>query len=238
MQRSIHKLLLLGGLCCMPLFLQAQQPASPAAATAADTVQQKPTEEIIGFTYNPEELRVGVDVSRLISTMVNPDTRYFELNTDLRFGRYYLATDFGSGRLDRSTDILEYRSAGSFIRIGPDVNFIPGDVDRNTMFIGLRYGRSWYQERLTAEYDERFWSPVPVSVDRNTQARWFEAVAGMKAMVWNNFYMGYTLRYKFGARAQNRDNFISYAVPGFGRVSDGNTFSFNYHILYRIPFHR
>lgn len=234
MLRSIHKLLLLGGLCCMPLLLKAQQPDVPAT----DTARHLSTEEIIGFTYIPEELRVGLDVSRLISSMVSPETSFFELNTDLRFGRYYLAADFGMGSQDRSTDILQYQSAGSFIRIGPDINLIPGDADRNTMFVGLRYGRSWYEESLSAVYEEAGWEPVPVSVSRDTQARWFEGVAGMKAMVWNNFYMGYTLRYKFGASAQNRNNFSSYEVPGFGRLGDGNTFSFNYHVLYRIPFRR
>lgn len=237
MLRSIHKSILLLGLCSMPLFLNAQQPV-PAATTPADTAGQMSTEEIIGFTYIPEELRVGVDVSRIITSLVNSDTRIFELNTDLRFGRYYLAADFGAGSQDRSTDIVEYQSAGSFFRIGPDINFIPGDADRNTMFVGLRYGRSWYEERVNAEYDEDRWAPLPVSVDRNTQARWFEGVAGMKAMVWNNIYMGYTLRYKFGMKAQIRNNFSSYDVPGFGRVGDGNTFSFNYHVLYRIPFRK
>lgn len=238
MSRSIHKTILLAWLCCMAsVCLKAQQPDS-AATAPADTVRQMSAQERFGFTYIPEELRVGLDVSRLVSAMVNPDSRFMELNTDLRFGNYYLAADFGTGSQNRSTDSLQYNVSGSYFRIGPDVNFIPENEDRNSLFIGLRYGRSWYKETLDAVYEEDHWAPLPVAVNRQSTGRWFEAVAGMKAMVWNNIYLGYTLRYKFGVKAQDRNNFTSYEVPGFGRVGSGNAFSFNYHILYRIPFHR
>lgn len=237
MLKFIHKSILLAGLFSLPLLLQAQQPV-PASTAPADTALQKSTEEIIGFTYIPEELRLGLDLSRLISTAVNPNLRAAELNADLRFGRYYLAADFGTGSRDRSADGLQYSSSGSYFRIGPDINFVPGDEDRNTLFLGLRYGRSWYNERLETVYEESRWVPLPVAVSRQTGAGWLEAVAGMKAMVWNNFYLGYTLRFKFFLRTQERDHFTSYEVPGFGKVGEGTAFAFNYHLMYRIPFKR
>lgn len=235
MLKFIHKSILLAGLCSLPLFLRAQEPA-PAATAPADTALQKSADEIIGFTYIPEELRFGLDLSRLISTAVNPGSRFAELNADLRFGRYYLAADFGAGSRERLADGLQYSSSGSYFRIGPDVNFVPGDEDRNSLILGLRYGRSWYNERLETAYEEPRWAPLPVSVSRQTGAGWFEAVAGMKAMVWNNFYLGYTLRFKFLLMTQDRSNFTSYEVPGFGRVGEGTAFAFNYHLMYRIPF--
>jgi hypothetical protein len=231
--RFLNKYFLLIGLfCVLPFMLQAQEGELPAS----DTTIHTPSEAGPGFTYIPEELRIGLDLSRIAVGLVNPETRFTELNADLRFGRYYLSADVGRGRLERNTDMTAYQVNGTYLRVGPDINLIPGDEDGNTMFLGLRYGHSWYRERLNTVYEEATWGSFPVVVNRNARSGWFEAVAGMKARVWNNLYLGYTLRLKFGLMAEDRNNFVSYEVPGFGVGGEGSNFSFNYHVFYRIPF--
>ena len=230
MLKSIHKLFFVLFLCwTCPGMLSAQQ---ARAGSASDTVAEESS-----FSWRPAALRLGLDVSRLTTLVLEPDARFYELNTDLQFGRYFLAVDWGAGRQVREADQFNYRTEGSYFRIGADINFIPENEDNNLLFIGLRYGRSFYNEQLNAQYDGPVFGPFSVSYDRPLSARWVEGVAGMKARLWKGLFLGYTLRYKFGLKTNNSEAFTSYEVPGFGRVGDGNAFAFNYHISYRIPFY-
>lgn len=222
-------------LLLFPVVLFAQEPVDTLSTTAAgvDTTVNK-----IPFKF--EGARLGLDVSRLLSMAVNPEGRYFEINSDFSFGRYLLSADWGLGRQNRVTDLLEYRTSGTYFRIGPDVNFIPENKDDNVFFLGARYGWCNFEEQLTTTYTHEDWGTFPVNSERRTNARWFEAVTGLKARVWDNFYLGYTMHLKFGLKVNDDGRFTAYEVPGFGRVGDGegSNFSFSYHVLYRIPYRK
>lgn len=215
----------------------AQQPADSVRQNARGDSRER---EGVGFTWKPSAMRLGVDVSRLALSLLQQDRRYYEINSDLQFGKYLLVADLGTGKQSRSySNQLDYGVEGSYFRLGADVNFIPESKENNVLFVGLRYGFSAYAEQLTTVYADPVFSssgPFPFDVNRPATARWFEGVAGMKARVWKSLFMGYTLRYKFGLNTRSAGSFASYEVPGFGVVGDGNTFAFNYHIFYRIPF--
>lgn len=197
--------------------------------------------EGVGFSWKPSAMRLGMDVSRLTLSLLDEDGRYYEINTDLQFGRYLLIADLGTGKQNRSYfKQLDYGVEGNYFRLGADVNLIPESKENNVLFVGLRYGFSTYTEKLVTSYTDPVFStssdPFPFEVNRSAAARWFEGVAGLKARVWEGLSMGYTLRYKLGVKARNTGSFTSYEIPGFGVVGDGNTFAFNYHVFYRIPF--
>ncbi|WP_017731173.1 DUF6048 family protein [Nafulsella turpanensis] len=204
-------------------------PEVPAAAGDVEVPEDST------FDLRPQGLRIGVDVSHLVGQLVDQDGRFYELKADVIFGRYLLSADWGTGRRYRSEDGLDYRSSGSYFRIGPDVNFVADNDDLNALFIGLRYGQSFYEERLVTSFSDPTWGSFPVTPERQTSAFWFEGVAGLKARIWKGLFMGYTLRYKFGLNVQEQNSFISYEVPGFGKVGDGANFSFSYHLSYLIP---
>lgn len=223
------------------MMLQAQQTSD----SVRQVVKSEPSEtEEEPFSFVPAALRLGVDVSRLTTTLLELDASYYEANADLQFGRYFLAFDAGTGHRQRSySDQLTYQVDGNYFRLGGDLNMIPDNKDNNVLFIGLRYGRSYYTEQLSTTYSDPVFSTsgsgtgsFPVEVNRPATARWFEGVAGMKAQVWGGLFLGYTIRYKLGLKTFNTGSFASYEVPGFGKVGDGNTFAFNYHVFYRIPF--
>lgn len=222
---------LLVALLLLPVVLFAQEPVDTVSAAG---VQLDTTDHSIPFKF--EGARIGLDVARLLGMAVNPDGRYFELNSDFDFGRYLLSADWGLGRQNRFEEGLDYRSSGTYIRIGPDVNLIPGSEDNNVIFVGARYGWGNFEEQLTTTYQHVDWGTFPVNSERRTSARWFEAVAGLKARVLDNLYLGYTMHLKFGLKVNDDRSFVAYEVPGFGKVGDGSTFSFSYHLLYRIPF--
>lgn len=211
----------------IPIVGYAQQPVDSAAVAG-----EKQKEE---FSFKPEGLRLGIDASRLIGNLLNQDLHFYEANADVSFGKYLLSADLGNGRHFINADGLDYQTSGTYFRIGPDINFIPESKDKNAFFVGLRYGRSSFEEKLNTTFSSPGWNVLEVSPNRQASARWFEGVLGLKARVWNNFYLGYTLRYKFGAKVKEDEGFTAYEVPGFGKLGDGSTFSFNYHVFYRIP---
>lgn len=232
MLKSTLKILpVLGLLWLCPILLKAQQPADTLGAEGK-TLQEDTAR------FRPEGLRIGIDVSRLLNNVANPDSRYWEVNTDLSFGKYLLSADWGTGREYRFRAPQDYLVSGSYFRVGPDINFIPDNVDKNALFIGLRYARSSFREQLSSQVVAAGYDTLLVNFDRRSSAHWYEMVAGLKARVWNNFYMAYTLRYKLGLSIHSPENLTPYEVPGFGRRGDGNAFSFNYHLFYRIPFRR
>ncbi len=230
--KYIDKLFVVALLLFLPEMVCGQEPVDTlsAAGSQADTAGWK--------LPVLEGVRLGIDVSRLIGMAVDADRRFYELNTDFSFGRYLLSADVGTGRQNRFTEGLDYRTLGTYFRIGPDVNFIPDNKDNNAFFLGARYGWCTFEEQLNTIFTHTDWGSFPVYNERRTTARWFEAVAGLKARVWDNFYLGYTMRLKFGLKVNDDSSFAAYEVPGFGKVGDGNTFAFNYHIFYRIPFTR
>ncbi len=229
MLKSIHKLFLVLLLCCfLPEVLQAQQQSNPSVP---DSVKEKKT-----FSWGPSALRIGLDASRLVEQAVAPDKQFYEVNADLSIGNYFLVADFGAGSHLQEKEEFNYELKGNYFRLGADFNFIPDNKNNNVLFIGVRYARSSYSEKLDAVFASPVFGAFPVDYDRPATARWFEGVAGMKARVWGGLFLGYTLRYKLGLKTHAAGSFASYEVPGFGRVGDGNTFAFNYHISYRIPF--
>lgn len=218
----------------LPSLLRAQQPADAPVQTEEGNIEK--IKEKPSFSWKPSAVRIGLDISRPVVRLVEPGVRFYEVNGDLQFGRYFLAADWGTGKQLWEAAGLDYQTSGSYFRLGTDVNFIPENKEGNLLYVGLRYAQSGYREQLSTTYVDPLFGPLPVSLDRQASAYWFEGVAGMKARVWKQFFLGYTLRYKFGLKTKEAGAYASYAVPGFGKVGDGNTFSFNYHVFYRIPF--
>ena len=68
----------------------------------------------------------------------------------------------------------------------------------------------------------------------NVQARWFEAVAGIKVKVWTMLYMGCTLRYKFWLRIDRATAYQPYDILGWG-LNDEEAFGVNYYVSLRVP---
>ena len=240
MCKYLSSFLIFFSLVLTPMLVFGQEVPVPETETDSldvpATVEEVEMAEDSTFDWRPQGLRLGVDVSRLLGQLVDPEGQYYELKADLIVGRYLLSADWGTGRQYRYEEGLDYRVSGSYFRIGPDVNFVADNDDLNALFVGLRYGHSFYEERLVTTYAVPGWNAFEVSPERQTNARWFEGVAGIKARVWKGFFMGYTLRYKFGLNVEEQESFVSYEVPGFGKVGDGGTnFSFSYHFSYLIP---
>lgn len=186
-------------------------------------------------------MRVGIDATAIGQSVFDPSLNFFEINSDMTFKKYIFSFDFGAMNYNRGFKSearnADYFNQGQYFRLGADFNLIPVDVDNNAIFIGLRYARSFFNEKL----DFRISDPVYGELDQKLNnsgmtAGWMEVVAGMKVKVVKNIFCGYTFRYKFQRRRSSFQDFIPHEIPGFGRERSKNVVGFNYHIFYQIPF--
>ncbi len=187
--------------------------------------------------WRPSSVRVGADVFGLVKTAVSTGYNRQELQGDIDFNKYFFVLDLGREEMDNSEKGFTHSTKGTFYRAGIDVNLTPYNQNRDVVFFGLRYAHANFDESLVFDYTVPYWGASAVDVaNNNINANWIEAVFGMKVKVWKQFYLGYTLRGKFGRNIKGAESLVPYAVPGYGVVSDGGNFGFGYHIYYKLAF--
>lgn len=189
--------------------------------------------------YFPSALRVGTDVAAIGQSLLTSNKSRYEINADIDIHKYFLAVDIGRASTTYNENASTYNTEGQYFRIGPDVNFLNGEEGNSVIFIGLRYAKSYFSERLEYTIDDSLLGLINKrSVNGAINARWFELTAGMKVQVWQQFFIGYTFRLKFAGKVNGVQSFPTYEVPGYGRMENNSNFSAAYHVFYRIPFRK
>ena len=187
-------------------------------------------------SYRPTQLRFGTDVFALVRTVTQEGYRGWELNADADIYRYFLALDFGSSAMDKKSETDHYENSGTYFRIGGDFNFLKKDVDKNALFLGLRYARSKFSEDMTIVGTDPVWGAYQdVYTNKNATASWIEATGGLKVRIWKMLWLGYTARFKFGVKASENPDMVSHDIPGFGSFEEKTTWGFNYQMFFTIP---
>jgi hypothetical protein len=168
----------------------------------------------------------------------------FEAEADVDFERFFLVANYGisSYKLDEPTYL--YENQGTYLRIGPDINFMHDDPNYNLMFFGLRYARSSFNDKL--QYDtqaiiqsETTWpNTMQTTSNDNARANWYEMVTGLKIRIVKQLYMGFTMRFKLLMKTKQTAILKPYYIPGFGKNVSSTAFGFNYYISYRLPFRK
>jgi len=193
---------------------------------------------IQGFSqgkYSPTAIRIGYDLSSVVNTLVDPDKTQFEINADIDFHRYYLSLDYGIQKSVREGDDFSYKNSGNFFRIGADVNFNHNDKENSTLFLGLRYARSTFDDEMDYLIEDEIFGPVRgFSSNEKVNAQWIEIVAGLKVKVLKQLFIGYTVRFKFIKSQDLTEELAPFEIPGYGKVKDESTFGFNYSVYYRF----
>jgi hypothetical protein len=84
-------------------------------------------------------------------------------------------------------------------------------------FIGMRYGRAQYSERvLYSIAPELFPTVQQAASNPDAAAGWIELTTGLRVKVWRGFWMGYTWQNEIFTPYQKYSGFESYDIPGFG----------------------
>ena len=228
-----------------------QEPES--GNSPADSVEYKET-------YG---LRLGIDLSRPIRTILDDEYQGAEIMGDFRITeRLYLAAELGNEKLTRSevlgsddnpnqTEIYNYESSGSYLKLGVDFNTYQNWYGMNNMiYIGGRYAASAFSQTLNSYsiYDSnRYWNPdgFVAGIEEpekfsGLNATWLEFLFGMKAEIFKNLFAGASVRLAYRITNKESDRFSNLWIPGFNKVTEGSNFGvgYNYYISYLIPLYK
>jgi hypothetical protein len=193
-------------------------------------------------------LRVGVDLFKLSRSFYEEDYRGLELVGDYRLTRkHYLAVELGNENKTVDDDQVNFTTEGSYIRVGFDYNSYQNWLDmENIISVGLRYGVSSFSQTLNSYevYNPNQYfgeNPVVISGEEfsGLTAQWIEVVAGMKAEVFDNVFIGFSFRLNRLVSQKLPNNFDNLYIPGFNRTYNGDFgVGFNYTVSYFIPLYK
>jgi len=192
-------------------------------------------------------IRIGADLNRTARNFYDKDYRGFEATGDYRITKkLYAAAEIGTEKRTVDDDQLNFTANGSYIKIGADYNMHenwPGL--HNMIHLGFRYSISTFSQTLNSYniYDNTgYFGETTIYPNREyngLSAQWLEIVAGVKAEVLPNVYMGFSLRLHSLTSNKKPDGFDNLFIPGFNRTYANNVgTSFNYTISYFIPFYK
>ncbi|WP_084683085.1 DUF6048 family protein [Flavobacterium antarcticum] len=193
-------------------------------------------------------IRVGADLSKIARSIYDSDYQGLELVADYRLTKkYFLAGELGNENKTTDDDQVNFTTKGTYFKVGFDYNAHENWLDlENIISIGLRYGVSAFSQQLNS-YE--IYNPNPYFGEvPDTQAgqkydglsaQWIEVVAGVKTRVFNNFFVGFSLRANRLVSNQKPGGFDNLYIPGFNRTYDGDFgVGFNYTLTYFIPIYK
>lgn len=193
-------------------------------------------------------LRLGVDLSKPLRSLLQEDYRGLEILGDYRvYKNYYLAAELGNEELPFEGDNLRVSSSGSYIKLGADYNAYENWAGmENMIFAGLRYGFATFSQTLE-EYNIYSINPFfpPTTIDDPIEssgltANWLEFMVGLKVEVLPNLYLGGNVQLKRMLTQVSPSNMDNLVIPGFNQTNDASSFGvgYSYHISYLIPLYR
>ena len=210
-------------------------------AQQKDTIVTPPKIERYG-------IRVGADLSKIARTIYDSDYQGLELVADYRLTKkYFLAGELGNENKTTNDDQINFTTKGTYFKVGFDYNVHENWLDlENIISIGLRYGVSTFSQQLNSYevYNPNpYFGEIPDTQSGKNfgglSAQWVEVVAGVKTRVFDNFFVGFSLRANRLVSNQKPGGFDNLYIPGFNRTYDGDFgVGFNYTVTYFIPIYK
>lgn len=216
------------------------------AAVAPQKAKTPKTDSIsVPIKTNRYGVRVGIDLYKLSRSFYDNDYKGIELVGDYRLDKKrYAAVEVGNENKTTDDARLNFTTKGSYIKVGFDYNGYENWLDmENIISIGLRYGFSTFNQELNnykIYNPNQYFGEIPPLASgqkyNGLTASWIEVVAGMKAKVFNNFFLGFSLRFNRLITNKQPANFENLYIPGFNRTYDGDFgVGFNYTVTYFVP---
>ena len=206
------------------------------AGNAQDSIQKFP--ERYG-------LRVGVDLHRLSKSFYDDNYRGLEIVGDYRLTKkFYIAGELGNEEKTVDDDRLNFTTNGSYFKVGFDYNAFENWLDmENMIYAGMRVGFSSFDHQVNSykiyENNGNYYGQTIIAPGEKFSgqtASWVEIVGGIKAELFNNLYMGFSVRLNYLISNKEPENFANLYIPGFNRTYDGKFGAgFNYTLSYFIP---
>lgn len=193
-------------------------------------------------------MRLGTDLYKIARSIYDNDYKGFEITGDYRLTeKIYIAGEVGNENKTTDEPQLNFTTKGTYFKAGFDYNIYKNWLDMENMItLGMRYGVSSFTQELNSY---SIYNPHPyfdesgvITVSRKysgLSAHWVEFVAGVKAEVFDNFFMGFTLRLNRLVSNKKPSDFDNLYIPGYNRTYDGDFgVGFNYTVSYFIPIYK
>ena len=181
---------------------------------------------------------LSADVFGYIYPIFVKDTYYSsEISATINIGNRFLpVVEAGFGHTNMVSQLYEigYSTHAPYYRIGMDYNVQYKNGRPNYIYLGGRIGYTDFDYSVNAPAlkDPIWGNEVPVQfTDVPCRAIWAEAVGGVRAEIFKNIYMGWSLRYKFPIYKGPITNGGPWYIPGFG-ASSKTAFSATYTVSY------
>lgn len=138
--------------------------------------------------------------------------------------RFFPVVEVGFGHTDMVSQLYDigYRTQAPYYRIGMDYNMQYKNGKPNYIYLGARLGYTSFSYSVDAPAlrDPVWGDEAPVHfADVPCRALWAEAVAGVRAEIARNFYMGWSLRYRYPLQKGPITHGGPWYIPGFGAGS-------------------
>ncbi|MCC5945731.1 MAG: hypothetical protein JJT94_12415, partial [Bernardetiaceae bacterium] len=143
---------------------------------------------------------------------------------------------------------FEYVNTGGFFRFGFDYNILHRLFDRESVFVGARYGQAFYDHRLTYFWDNRYWDLFPLDdrvrysgrvSDTEMTASWFEITWGVRSNlaregIFSKIYAGMLFRIRTRLNMGGFEELAPTDLPGLGKTDSRTKLGFGYYMLYEF----
>lgn len=188
-------------------------------------------------TYGP---RFGLDMARFAYLLADPSETGAEISVDFELLRnLYPVIELGYSSISEAEDLFSYSAGGIYGRAGVDYNLIDlNDRSQHHAFtFGIRYGLASFSHSAENIYVfNDYWGDVSgASYEQQLTGHWAELVAGVKAELIPNLFVGWSIRYKFLLNPDMDPLLKPWLVPGFGSKGQENGMGFSYSLFYKIP---
>jgi len=185
-------------------------------------------------------IRVGTDITRPFQDLWTKGDRYgYEFSGDMElWPNIFPVFETGLDILKINTSYVNYKTSGSYSRIGFDYNFLQAENknDKNIFYAGVRYGFVLAKQQVNSYMIDSYWGPTTGSFgSQNFFAHWGEMLVGLKSELFHNFYLGWTIRGKINLNQKDLKMPALYFSPGYGRAEKGFNMDFTYSVYYNLP---
>ena len=153
--------------------------------------------------------------------------------------RFFPILEVGYGQTDAINEDTElhYRTSAPYFRLGLNYNAQYKKTLPGYIYAGFRLGYSSFNYYVDGpSMKDPVWSgELPVLYSNvQSHAFWGELLVGVRARIYKNFHMGWSLRYKMRFNVENAPYSAPWYMPGFG-VNKGTAFGATYDFVYQIP---
>ena len=185
-------------------------------------------------------LGLGFDLAGPAMYFIDTTKYSFEAHLAYRLNyKYFIVVEPGYSGFNTSNYNYEYNCSGVFIRVGADISLLEPEALKINHFagIGLRYGIAVFNQETPMLITENYWGEFNTPVEKNNiNAHFFELQGGVKAELFKNFLMGWSVKLRTMIYSSGKQGQRPIYIPGMGKTDRFITANISYYLIYRIPF--